>query len=419
MIHLLLALFLLQTPADPTASVAAEPDAQKRAAAVTTLLKRFEKSMTPVLVKLADADVAPVVRKTIVDRLGQMDGPGIVEMLERHAASDPDPEVALLALERLRVQQARRLGQLFDQRLVLARARHDTAGVETLAAEHQRWMSFARGATLPAFLQTPPPVFEAFPASKPVRVLVFSDFGTGSPEQRKTAAAIRTWHKRHPFDLGITVGDNFPSVGMTSPEDPRWKRDWQDLYEPLGIPIFAVTGNHDWGLADSPAAEILRTQHAGNWRMPALYYSFTAGPIQFFGLCGEALSETQLRWLDRELGRSRARWKIVYGHEPIYSYGAHGPTPQFERQLLPLLRHRANVYLAGHEHTAQHLKPEDGVHFLITPSAGQGPRARTAGARTLYTGSYYGFLSFEGRADALAVSFIDADGKLRYQTKLQ
>jgi hypothetical protein len=378
----------------------------------------LDKAMTLALVKLADTDVAPAVRKVIVDRLGRVHDPAVIEMLERRAASDPDPGIALLALERLRVQQAQRLGQLFEKRLALAHSSHDTASVDALAAEHQRWMSFARGATLPAFLQTPPPVFAAFPAAKPVRVVAFSDFGTGSPDQHKTAAALRAWQKQHAFNIGITVGDNFPPEGMTGPDDPRWKPDWRDLYEPLGIPIFAVFGNHDWGLADSPAAEILYTQRAGYWRMPALYYSFTAGPIQFFALCGEALSETQLRWLDRELARSRSRWKIVYGHEPIYSYGAHGGSPQLERQLLPLLRHRAHVYLAGHEHTAQHLKPEDGVHFLVTPSAGQGPRPKAAGARTLYTGSYYGFLAFEGRPDALSVTFIDSDGKQRYQADL-
>lgn len=35
---------------------------------------------------------------------------------------------------------------------------------------------------------------------------------------------------------------------------------WEELYGPLGIPFFATTGNHDWGYADSPAGEVLRTQ---------------------------------------------------------------------------------------------------------------------------------------------------------------
>jgi len=36
----------------------------------------------------------------------------------------------------------------------------------------------------------------------------------------------------------------------------------------------------------------------------------------------------------------------------------------------------------------------------------------------LYTGSYYGFLAFEGRPDALSVTFVDSDGKQRYQADL-
>ena len=92
------------------------------------------------------------------------------------------------------------------------------------------------------------------------------------------------WNRKTPFDFGVTLGDNFYERGMSSPSDARWKSQWDELYDPLGIKVFGSLGNHDWGLSDSPAAEILYSERSPSWRMPAPYYTFTAGPAQFFAL---------------------------------------------------------------------------------------------------------------------------------------
>jgi hypothetical protein len=59
---------------------------------------------------------------------------------------------------------------------------------------------------------------------------------------------------------------------------------WSDLYDPLRIPFYATLGNHDWGQPNSPAAEIVFSQRSPSWRMPAAYYTFTAGDAHFFAL---------------------------------------------------------------------------------------------------------------------------------------
>jgi hypothetical protein len=197
--------------------------------------------------------------------------------------------------------------------------------------------------------------------------------------------------------------------------DPRWKSEWEELYAPLGVPFFATTGNHDWGFAESPAAEILYSQKSRTWRMPALYYSYVAGPVQFFALATQAMSDAQLKWLDQELGRSTARWKVVYGHHPIYSHGDHGDTKGFDTGLLPVLKDRATIYIAGHEHTPQHLKPASGVQLWVNAAAGQGRRAADPGPRTLYTGDYHGFTVIEAGPDAFRIAFVDMEGETRYQ----
>jgi hypothetical protein len=83
------------------------------------------------------------------------------------------------------------------------------------------------------------------------------------------------------------------------------------------------------------------------------------------------------------------------------------------------MKNRVQVYLAGHEHTPQHLKPEGGVHLFINPAAGQGTRPAGKGPRTLYSGSYNGFSIIEASGDELKLRFVNADGETSYETTLR
>jgi tartrate-resistant acid phosphatase type 5 len=175
----------------------------------------------------------------------------------------------------------------------------------------------------------------------------------------------------------------------------------------LHIRFYPSLGNHDWVLADSPVAEILYSDKSKVWQMPADRYTFIAGPVQFFAIDTNLVTRAQLEWLDRELGRSQARWKIVYAHHPIYSYGFHGDDAGLRDNLLPVLRGRANLYLAGHDHDLQHIAPENGVHFVIAGGGGASPRAIAAGPRSLYAASKNGFAVIEATRSALTVMLVD------------
>jgi tartrate-resistant acid phosphatase type 5 len=406
--HLLLCLLFFQAPADGV---------KERLAAVQQKLKLTDPAAVAELIEQAGQDPEAAIRRAIIDRLGRTDRPEVRALLERHAASDPDAGVALLALERMRQQDARSAARIFERRLALAHSANDEKALAMLTAEHQHWVSTGRGATLPAFLEQPPPVFAATSKAS-VRVVGFGDFGEAGPAQQDVAKAVAGHHREKPFDLGVLFGDNIVPVGVSGPADVRWRKGWEEIYGPLGIPFYATTGNHDWGLADSPAAEILYSQRSPTWRMPALYYSFTAGPAQFFAVATNAMSETQVRWLERELARSTARWKIVYGHHPIYSHGEHGDTAELQRLLLPVLKNHAQVYIAGHEHLVQDLQSEGGVHFLVAPSAGQKNRPVKTGPKTLAADTFEGFTVFDIDEQHLKVSFVDCEGKVRYQADI-
>jgi hypothetical protein len=151
--------------------------------------------------------------------------------------------------------------------------------------------------------------------------------------------------------------------------------------------------------------------------MPAAYYTFTAGDAQFFALDTDIISEKQLLWLEAALAASTARWKIVYGHHPIYSAGAHEDNNVKITQLLPVLRGRVDIYLAGHDHDMQHLKPEGRLHFFVAGTGGQ-LRTIQPGPRSLFAKSARGFAVLEIQTSRIVVSFVDVQGQELYRYEI-
>ena len=399
------------------AGLLAQSDPKMRARLADDLARVDPAATMEFLLALLGPDSSPLVRQRIGDRLGRHAHARVREALERVATSDPDVSVSLVALERLRIQRTEEMRQLLWKRMELARASGSVSS--QLAREDQRWTSLIRGTTLPSFMQVPPPLFSLKALDQPIRVLAFGDFGNGSVEQKEVAGAMQRFHQNQPFDFAVTLGDNFYSVGMESPTDPRWKTWWNELYDPLGIKFYVSLGNHDWGSADSPAAEVLYTHSSPSWRLPATYYTFTAGAVQFFALDTNEIPEAQLTWLKQELTKSRAMWKVVYGHHPIYSAGVHQDSPRLVKQLLPVLKDRADIFLAGHDHDLQHLKPEGGVHFFVSGGAGAGIRQPKPGPRSLFAKGVHGFAVLEADARELKVRFFDRNLSQLYEYVLR
>jgi tartrate-resistant acid phosphatase type 5 len=391
---------------------------------VVRLLVRSPRADTFVKQQLA-IDPSPRVRTTIVQAIAADARwsalPDTAALIERVVSSDADPVVALAALETLRRARMRTLNALLNERIAAAKTAGDPETVERLAREQERWLSLERGTMLPAFLASPPPVFRVKAEEGPVRVLAFGDFGNGSAAQKGTADTIANYHRDRRFDLAITLGDNFYDRGMESPADPRWQTWFEQLYGQLGITFYSTLGNHDWGHPDSPAAEILYSAKSQTWRMPASYYTFTAGAVQFFAIDTQsvALSDKQLQWLDRAIASSQARWKIVYGHHPIYSGGAYEDRADLITRLLPLLRNRVDAIFAGHDHNLQVIKPEAGVHFFVAGGGGAGLYDLRPYERSIFASRSNGFAVIEADRDQLVVRLVDTSGKPVYEETIR
>jgi tartrate-resistant acid phosphatase type 5 len=274
---------------------------------------RANPDAAPFLVSQLEKESSAQLRTDIIASLAKywQAHPEDQPILHRHLLSDPDAGVSIEAYTMLHQLQTDALNKLFQTRLETALNSGDSAAASQLYDAQKQGIRWHYGSRFPAFFEAPPPLFSVEPSGKSIRVLAFGDFGTGSLSQQQTAAAMAEYNKAHPFDFGLTLGDNFYPAGMNSPEDPRWQTQWEQLYGPLSIKFYAVLGNHDWAAPDSPAAEILYSAKSPDWRLPAPYYTFTAGSVQFFAVDTPELDTNELKWLDEQLAASTARWKVV------------------------------------------------------------------------------------------------------------
>ena len=261
------------------------------------------------------------------------------------------------------------------------------------------------------------------PADRPLHVVAFGDFGSGRPEQRETADAISRRHAAQPFDLGLTMGDNFYRCGVKSVTDAKWKTRWEDLYTPLGVPFYATLGNHDYGHPDviclftpgSPGAQVEYTKHSKSWRMPARYYTYVAGPVRFIAIDTEGWTDRQLAWIGEVLRKSAGepgvRWRVVYGHHPIFTSGVHINQRRIgalRRHLLPvLMAGGVDLFIAGHDHDMERLHA-DGMDFLI--AGGGGAKIRKIGkleTPSVFSAVSNGFLELHATNTELTAQFLN------------
>jgi tartrate-resistant acid phosphatase type 5 len=263
------------------------------------------------------------------------------------------------------------------------------------------------------------------PEAPVLRVVGLGDFGSGNEHQRAVARAMAKRHSQEPFDLGISLGDNFYRCGVHGVNDSTWDKRWEELYTPLGIPFYTSLGNHDYGNPPvicpghrgSPEVEIKRSEQSQSWRMPGRYYTFVAGPARFFAIDTEGWSTAQLAWLTEKLQSTRnesgVTWRVVYGHHPMYTSGVHLNERRIgalRRQLAPLFKATGvDVFIAGHDHDMEHLRA-DGIEYLISGAGGAKLRkVKRAVPQSLFHATKFGFLDLTLDAHTFTAKFLDTD----------
>ena len=115
------------------------------------------------------------------------------------------------------------------------------------------------------------------------------------------------------------------------------------------------------------------------------YYSkeFGDGLVQVFVLDSNTLPDDdpdQIAWLDDALAQSKATWKVVALHHPLYSTALKYPSnPDMIAQLEPVFRkHDVSLVLQGHNHLYERLAPIHGIHYFTAGSGGTVNRGNLA-----------------------------------------
>jgi acid phosphatase len=263
-----------------------------------------------------------------------------------------------------------------------------------------------------------------------VQFIALGDQGAGGKGQKKVAEAMNRKATKDPVNFVILLGDNFYYSGVDSIDDPQWNDKFEKMYAypSLQIPFYAILGNHGyWG---NPAAQVQYTKKSSRWEMPANYYTFTAIindsiQVQFIALDTTPIvkrkpdSAYQIKWLDEQLRKSKAHWKIIYGHHIVFSSGYYGTNKHLVKVLAPIFReYGVDLYMSGHDHHLELIKSDSGLCYIIS-GTGSKTRSVRAGKNTLFASSHPGFAWIKISREELIIQFITVNGGIEYEHKIE
>jgi hypothetical protein len=196
-----------------------------------------------------------------------------------------------------------------------------------------------------------------------VRFAVLGDVGTGGRQQYEVGTQFTRSLDTFPFEFVLLLGDNI--YGSERPQDfvSKFEKPYAAILA-RKIPFYAALGNHD-----DPNQRFYKPFNMNGER----YYTFRKKDVQFFALDSNYMDRPQQEWLEKELSSSGARWKIAFFHHPLYSSGAtHGSEVDLREIVEPMfVKHKVGVVFAGHEHFYERVRPQKGIYYFTSGSAGK------------------------------------------------
>jgi hypothetical protein len=97
-----------------------------------------------------------------------------------------------------------------------------------------------------------------------------------------------------------------------------------------------------------------------------------ARDVMFMAIDTVDLTRQQLRWIDGELEKSKAGWKIAFYHHPLYTSGRYQFWASRLRSTLEpiFVKHGVAIGLSGHEHFYERIRPQKGVQYFTSGAGG-------------------------------------------------
>ena len=245
-------------------------------------------------------------------------------------------------------------------------------------------------------------------ANSTLRFLAVADTGSADRNQRDLGQQMAAVHRRQPVDLVILGGDNIYPSGDMALVETTFRRPYRELLQ-AGVPFHAVLGNHDIR-TDNGRPQVAYKPFG----MKGRFYTLQRGPVDFFMLDtnGNADWQRQISWLRTVLAQSKAPWKVVVGHHPIYSSGFYGNDPHLAAKLSSLMRrHGVQLYINGHDHNYERSKPIEGITYLVVGGGGATLRPVISTAQTAKAASVFSFAEIEVSSRELKLWAWDKNGR--------
>jgi 3',5'-cyclic AMP phosphodiesterase CpdA len=246
-----------------------------------------------------------------------------------------------------------------------------------------------------------------------VTFAVIGDSGSGNQRQYDVASQMAAVQRRSGFDFVLMLGDNIYPDGSSKYFKTRFEEPYKELLK-AGVKFYPALGNHDVTHGATAGTSYQQFEMQGR-----RYYTFIKGRglVQFFALDSTDMRKAQLDWFESELKASKAKWKIVYLHHPLYSSARkHGGDGALREKLEPLfLRYGVDAVFSGHDHVYERLKPQRGVYYFTEGASGQLRRNnidRTAEVFESGNDVMCSFLLVSATAYTLKVEAIGADGSM-------
>ncbi len=285
----------------------------------------------------------------------------------------------------------------------------------------------------------------------PLHFMALGDWGrNGEYDQLEVAKQMGQWGAEHPNNFVISCGDNFYPSGVVSENDPLFHYSFENIYtaHSLQCDWYPVLGNHDYHT--DVDAQVRYSKISRRWDMPARYYSKEVSLKKEKEIKGAEKEnvkdkvlfvmmdtdpflhenkadyvETEMKWLNETLEKASAdvKWKIVVGHHPNSTVGpriTNYDTLTMRKALSKTFEdHKVDIYLSGHEHSLQHLKPEGFTHQFISGAGSELTKVTEGVPYSRFQASEHGFMYFSVDAHRINVKAINYTGKVLYETELK
>lgn len=271
-----------------------------------------------------------------------------------------------------------------------------------------------------------------------INFLVVSDTGrNGAYLQKPIASLMGQMAENEDFEAVLALGDVHHYMGIESISDPLWMTNFELVYShpELQIPWYPILGNHEY--RGNTQAVIDYSAVSRRWEMEGRYYSkvfeddgvsvrivfidtvplidkYRYDKEGYPSAAGQNMDK-QLKWLEKELSNAHEDWIVVVGHHPVYVFTDKDESERsdLQKRLLPILeRHNVNMYICGHIHNFQHIRPEGSrIDFIVNTSASLSRTKVGDVEGTVFTSGEAGFSILSCDKDHIQLDMISPKGK--------